>query len=113
MRVNRFGFRAWDGNRMTTSGIQFNSSTGKLEFKPAGVLMQSVGITDENDIEIFEGDIVDGWCYEHTGKFLVFFDEGAFSIHVTDEYSPCLYESFPEDNLTIIGNVHENPELLK
>lgn len=63
-------FRAWDGKRMTTSGIMFNSSTGNIESAANMPVMQSTGMHDINGVEIYEGDIVDIDGGKIYGKFL-------------------------------------------
>ena len=51
-------FRVWDGLRMTSSGIMFNTSTSSLSVPNTNyVLMQFTGILDAKDKKIFEGDI--------------------------------------------------------
>lgn len=56
-------FRAWDGKRITTSGIMFNSSTGQLVVPetfndPKMILMQFTGLIDINKVEVYDRDIV-------------------------------------------------------
>jgi len=77
------------------------------------ILEQFTGLKDENGVEVFEGDIL---AYprvfpqkpEDTPYAIskVEFEEGCYNV---GEYG--LWEYYEES--IVIGNVHENPELLK
>ena len=75
---------------------------------------QFTGLRDKDGKEIYDGDIVDGIIIsgDKYKASEVAFDGGAFSLKVDPNYWPCLYEAWPE-HLKIIGNIHENPDLLK
>lgn len=82
-------------------------------------LMQSTGLRDKNGKEIFEGDIVQfedcytetDFLYVNTG--IVEWSQGSFTITNRDsvEMGDLLDGEFLD--VTIIGNVYENPELLE
>ena len=69
---------------------------------------QFTGLTDKNDKKIFEGDILkaDGLAYA------CFWDFGNLEFGLEDQtesFGLCYYA---QHDLEIIGNIHDNPELL-
>ncbi|MCY7159380.1 YopX family protein [Streptococcus mitis] len=82
-------------------------------------LMQSTGLLDKNGKEIFEGDIVQFEdCYEvsdflYINTGIIEWCQGGF--HVTNRDSVLMEDLLDGDSLdvTIIGNIYENPELLE
>jgi len=72
-------------------------------------VMQFTGLTDKNGKEIFEGDVAE--CYPDYEKGKVIFHSGCFwfeLLHDEDDQE-YLYDL----KLEVVGNIHENPELLK
>ncbi len=77
-------------------------------------LMQFTGLKDKDGKEVYEGDVV---CYpKGTGRWLIKYAANAFiGIPHSDNV---VFDSINLDNrnylqLEVIGNIHENPELLK
>lgn len=70
------------------------------------VLMQFTGLTDCNGTDIYEGDVVE-WATDNHG--------GTDRMEVTIEQMEGIVRTFPYVNTTteVIGNVHENPDLLE
>lgn len=115
-------FRAWDGKRMVTPAYGLNNR-GHLVWSPSYDLlirpgyattndtppleiMQYTGLTDKNRREIYEGDIVDtpgqrGTIRYENAKFIIDFGDGYQDLALIP------------DEQEVIGNVYENPELLK
>lgn len=82
------------------------------------ILMQSTGLRDKNDKEIFEGDILACKTDDEVINLNVFWDEEhalfMFESKKYNEQEPLA--ELVENNtypFEIIGNVHENPELLE
>ena len=68
---------------------------------------QYTGLTDKNGKKIFEGDIVKFGDI----LFYIIFVGGCFRLCRNHQYSYTLHNLY--DALEIIGNIHDNPELLK
>ena len=78
------------------------------------VWQQFTGFYDKRGKEIFEGDIViDTYYHRRTAK--ITFDLGCFWInsnHLQEDMERELFDT-NEECIEVIGNVFENPELLK
>lgn len=80
------------------------------QFDHEQVLMQHIGLKDKNGKKIFEGDIVsNGRDYA-----VITFEHGCFGAsptHLKNLHLP-IWEFDVTCTLQVIGNIHENPELL-
>lgn len=100
-------FRAWDEeNGMYVVQNLYFDKEGNLAMpyhteKMGVYVMQYTGLKDKNGKEIYEGDIVYSTYYRH-------------NIEIEDIFTMYKWFDYPEsEEFEIIGNIYENPELLK
>ena len=73
---------------------------------------QYTGLCDKNDKKISEGDIMVFTAYGFDYVGTVEFADGSFSI-MCEHTSPFLDQAVSKHGAYIIGNMHDNPELLE
>lgn len=113
MEQREIKFRVWHKKRKKMFGVKtLNLWNGTLDLgnfvqtyrqPKSTILMQYTGLKDKNGKEIYEGDIINifGEVFFHKGCWVV--GEGNL-----DENALCNHEG-----CKIIGNIYENPKLLK
>lgn len=131
---DRFKFRAWDkinNEWIKIPHLSLDVKTGMLNgffdyteaAKRRYTLEQCTGLKDKNGKLIYEGDIVEimvwddieeDWI-ETKGKVYWSKEDAAFLIFVSydGEYSLNSQETFYGQEIKVIGNIHENTDLLE
>ena len=114
-------FRAWDGEKWNSGIHLFLSTDGRLwERHPYGTLKQRqleernwpivffTGLKDKNGKEIYEGDIVTKQGKKPT--VITFENNEGYSGGIVMGFA---MPSGSVEDMEVIGNIYENPELLK
>lgn len=117
-------FRAWDGEKMNYEVDMLSkwgaikkgySSTPWIEEASAGFSMQYTGLKDKNGKEIYEGHIItikNNYYNPSKGDSptLLLEVKQEAGAYVIGDY---LLREFESSEMEIVGDIHENPELLK
>jgi len=106
-------FRAWDGVTMLNNvgvlpGIRYVHNDTTSWLLSNNFLMQYTGLKDKNGVEIYEGDM----CHfknRYDGEYtnaIVYYKNGFY-------LDDGLHGIWDAEDCGVIGNIYENPELLK
>ncbi len=110
-----------DGGRCYVFPADGYNSPDWYEVNPTTV-GQYTGLTDKNGVKIFKGDIVRISVPIYKWQTIediseVYFDSGCYCVNWGGNYRPhdrTRIDSFiPDTKFEVIGNVHDNPELLE
>lgn len=119
---DRFKFRAFYQGRFIYKSLtdanyydKDNKCIGLANTLPNNLKWeQSTGLRDKNGKLIFEGDIIKSMVYTVNMKVVYCIEETFFGLKYShNDDNRCSAAMPSSEEIEIIGNVHENPELLK
>lgn len=109
----RLKFRAWNGKQMispdyiTRDGSAYWKEDSIICYAKPEYVMRHILIDDMHNVEIYEGDIIETIYGDR--------EEVTYYTFYTTLYSSDHSDmgGWSEKSINVIGNIHENPELLE
>ena len=97
-------------------GYEATEIIGRYKVIPETV-GQYTGLTDKNGVKIFEGDILHCVSKLDNAKMVVIFECGEYRMVLAEKFKDyignCGFYAITCFEKEVIGNIHDNPELLK
>jgi uncharacterized phage protein (TIGR01671 family) len=113
--VKKIKFRAWNDiskemlyHGKDIQGLIWWNEFGEIQSLAKAELMQSTGLKDKNGKEIYEGDFIKAEWGIGNADYRIVGEDG-----LPEFYHWFIEYCFEEDNLEVIGNKYENPELIE
>lgn len=135
--MREFKFRAWDGDAMRyditgfehgneneMAGVFIDGDYWRIsdvagidqdEMHPRATVMQSTGLKDVDGVEIYESDIVklSFGIPPTSARLQIIWKEYGWYLHSPSGGCEDFMKACYPSDLTIIGNIYENPELIE
>ena len=108
-----YGF-LWVNRTVTRETVYITDVMGEMFQVHPETVGQYTGLKDKNGVKIFEGDVVGYLNSIESGNGVVIFDACAFPFNWIDiDETDSLLRYFQcSKELEVIGNIHDNPELM-
>ena len=103
-------FRQWSSDRFHYWGCNSDNFTSPLSNRLDIPSEQFTGLHDKNGKEIYEGDLIK---YGSDAPLEVIYRESCFCYNQKSRYISRLQIFDNINKIEVIGNIHENPELLE
>ncbi len=104
--------RTGDGAVFDVPNVRYDTPNTEIELSNDLVIMQFTGLTDKNGVKIYESDVVQ----DHNGTGFVEWRNTAYRVNYQNGTAKWFYDYTLRgefESIEVIGNIHQNPELLK